>query len=693
MMPAWCLPKSLSNAFLDALRSGELAPERLMDMSSAERRDAFAKILGDDNAQEVNAQFEAKLLLKDQKAGLVNWAQKIGGLTEPARRDILATINRLDKVLQPEDERAFLADLAAKRLGVSVTADEAKEIFQFSQTAEQARSAMTADPTNIDKRIAYGRAVMNLTDRIESMKPNGSTFANRLTNVLSIPKSALTSILHFSAPFVQGWGMLSTRVAWEGFAKMFQYFADEENYKNLNAWIISHPDYEIAKGAKLGLTKLGDKLSAREEAIQSTLVEQANQYLTDHVGIPNLVRASSRSFTGYLNYVRFSRYAQLLDAARMSGEDVRPGTQVARDLANAVNDFTGRGNLGKDDRFASVAPALNAAFFSPRKLSATMNMFNPARYLDPRISPTARKAAMRQLLGSLVATGAVLGIAKAMGASVNVDPRSADFAKIGIGGEKLDMTGGNSSYIRLLGRIVTGEEINTHGKLIELGSRYAAPSRADLAVSFIRGKLSPIASTIADALYGKDMAGQPFSVTQEMRDKLMPITINDFINYAMNDAGNTAAILPSLAAIFGVGLESPLPPASRSGRDVWGDPLSAYGGTPKSWSADPVNQEFDRLGHTPNFPMDTIRGVKLTEPQYDDYVRTSGRLAHMRLTDVVSMPGWDALPAPQRLKIMLSIVRKSRDMAATTIMLQSPDLMQKATQAKMAAMGMAATAQ
>src|ERR1700761_9379519 len=108
MAATWCLPPKLTNAFLAALRSGELAPSRLMDMSSAERREAFAKIVGPENAAEINAQFESKLLLKDQKAGLVNWAMKLGGLTEPVRRDILAKIEKLDKVLQPEDERAFL---------------------------------------------------------------------------------------------------------------------------------------------------------------------------------------------------------------------------------------------------------------------------------------------------------------------------------------------------------------------------------------------------------------------------------------------------------------------------------------------------------------------------------------------------------------------------------------------------------
>lgn len=688
-MASWCLPRDLSNAFLDAIRDGRLSPEALMDMTSAERRAEFGKLVGPENAAEINAQFETKMLLKDQQRGLVNWAQKIAGITEPARRDILATINKLDRVLNPEEEKAFLADLAAKKLGVTVTSEEAKEIFQLSQTAEAARTTMLQDISNVDNRVTYGRAVMNLQDRIDSLKPGGHTFAHTLIDILNVPKTALTSILHFSAPFVQGWGMLSTKVAWQAFGKMFQYFASEDNYKNLNAYIISHPDYDLAVDGSLGITKLGDRLSTREEAIQSTLVEQANQWLTDKTGVPNLVRASSRSFTGYLNYVRFNRFTQLLDAARMAGEDVRVGSSVVRDLAKVVNDFTGRGAIGKEDRYASVTPALNAVFFSPRKISATMQMFNPERFVNPNISKTARMAAIRQLGGSLIATGAVLGIAKAMGAQVNMDPRSADFAKIVIGGEKMDLTGGNDTYIRLLGRIVTNQEINSHGKLIDLGQGFGAPSMADLVTNYVRGKLSPIAGAIADAFYGKDPVGRPFAVTDELRDKLMPITMNSFINFAMNDPGNTAAIVPALAAIFGVGLESPLPPMSRSGMDVWGDPLPPNQ-TPKSWRDDPVNQEFERLGYTPSFPMDTIRGQKLTGDQFQQYSQMAGRLSHMRLEALVSSPGWDTIPAPTRLSVMKSAIRKSRDIAATSVMLQSQgsphDIMKQATDAKLAAL-------
>lgn len=669
-----------------------------MAMSSAERRTAFAEILGDENAHEVNAQFESKMLLKDQKKGLVNWAQKIAGITEPVRRDILATINRLDKVLQPEDERAFLEDLAAKKLGVSVTADEARAIFQLAQKAEQLRAEISArgggdyrEGWTAESGTAYGRAQLALKDKIESLKPNGQTIQNKLLNIFSLPKTALTSVLHWSAPFVQGWGMISTKQWWLGLGKMFQYFADENNYRDLNAYIISHPDYELARDGKLGLTTLSDRLSTREESIQSSLLDGANQWLSDRTGIPNLIHAWSRSFTGFLNYVRFNRYTQLLDAARLAGEDVRVRSPVVHDLAKVVNNFTGRGELGTRDEFAGFAPVLNAVFFSPRKMVATFEMFNPVAYA--RLSPTARGAAMRQLVGSLLATGAVLTLAKVMGAQVNMDPRSSDFAKVNIGGEKLDMTGGNASYVRLLARIATGQSVSHTGKLLDLdASGPHGMTRGEVATNFIRGKLSPIAGLIADALYGKAPSGQAFNVTDAARNALMPIVINSFLDFATNNPDDTAAIIPALSALLGVGLESPLPPMSENGIDVWGDRLPPIG-TPKSWRDDPVNQEAERVGLYLAPPMDTIRGQKLTGAQYDQYTQLSGRMAHMQLTSIVQSPGWESLPTGSRFSIMKSVIRKSRDVAATSVMLQSQgspnDIMKHAADAKMAALSAA----
>lgn len=702
MARAWCLPPQFANAFVKALRDGELAPDKLIAMSSAERREAFAKYVGEENAHEVNAQFESKLLLQDQKRGLVSWAKKVSGISEPARRDILTQIEKMDCVLQPEDEQSFLEDLAAKKLGISVTAEEARNIFDMSQRAERIRQEIVAQGEGdynkgwtAQSGTDYGNARLALLDYMNSLKPGHTTFAKGMFVVLNLPREALTSILHWSAPFVQLWGSIGTKAWWSGLGKMFQYFASEAEYQNMEGYIIGHPDYPLAVDGKLGLTKISDKLTAGEEGLQAHLLGDGAQWLSDRTGVPNLIRGWQRSFVGVINYVRFRRFTEMLDAARLNGEDVSAGSKVVSDMAKVVNNFTGRGteiDLGVHTITVSpgAATAMNALFFAPRKFIATVEMFNPITYA--KLSPTARLEAVKQLSGALIATGSILTLAKFAGADVNLDPRSSDFLKINVGGEKFDVTGGNASYTRLWARMVSGQSVTSSGKVLDLDSgNQHGLTRAEVLSNYARGKLAPVAAFIADALYGKDPTGQAFSVTNEVRSKLIPIAINDWIEMLQNNPGDTAAFLPALTALLGVGMESPLPPMSQSGRDVWGDKMPGLGGPPKDWATDPVNQETKRLNFVPSMPSMAIRGQKLTADQYDQFAQLSGKLAHTRLEQMVASPGWEQIPAGIRVKAMKGAISTSRRIAETTIMMQSQgsvnDILAKANAAKMATLG------
>src|SRR5258708_32673566 len=96
---SYCLPPKFASAFLNALKAGKIDPVDLASMTSAERRGVFEGIVGEEHAPEVNALFESKLLLKDKQTGLVNWAMKIAGITEPQRADLLAKICELSKLI------------------------------------------------------------------------------------------------------------------------------------------------------------------------------------------------------------------------------------------------------------------------------------------------------------------------------------------------------------------------------------------------------------------------------------------------------------------------------------------------------------------------------------------------------------------------------------------------------------------
>ena len=63
--PSFCLPKKYISTFLAKVGDGTLDPATLAQKTSAERRQLFSDTLGPENAREVNALFEEKLLLKN----------------------------------------------------------------------------------------------------------------------------------------------------------------------------------------------------------------------------------------------------------------------------------------------------------------------------------------------------------------------------------------------------------------------------------------------------------------------------------------------------------------------------------------------------------------------------------------------------------------------------------------------------
>ena len=74
---AYCLIPEFQEKFKRALATGEINPEKLINMTSEERRAYLTKFVGELNAKFVNTEFEGKLLLKNQQRGLITWASKL----------------------------------------------------------------------------------------------------------------------------------------------------------------------------------------------------------------------------------------------------------------------------------------------------------------------------------------------------------------------------------------------------------------------------------------------------------------------------------------------------------------------------------------------------------------------------------------------------------------------------------------
>lgn len=530
---AFCLIPDLVTKFKQALVSREIDPAKLSQMTSEERHIFLEKYVGKDNALQVNSLFESKLLLKNQKAGYIAWAKAVGGLKPEVRRDLISKIERMDKILNPKEEATFLKDLAETRLGVGVTENEAKTIFDLTKKVQDLQ--LKTDTTKSD--VLLGRAKLDVIDYVNSLSGKK---ADLITNIMGIPRSVMAS-LDLSVALNQGWGMASRKVFYKNLGNMLKYAGSKNSFRDLQAWTITHPQYEVAKKAGLRLTDLGNKLELREEQFMSTLLDR----------VPGIA-ASQRAYVGFLNKLRMDAFSDLIKKAEVAGENVSLGSKAAEDLAKVVNNFTGGARVGKIE---GATPFLNAVFFSPRKIVSTLQMMNPINFLNPKISKTARQEHVRNLIGSLALSAGVISLYSILtGNKQEADPTSSDFGKIRSGDTRLDISGGNANYLSLLARIITGKMKGSSGISKELGTGFGETSAFDLIAQFTRYKLSPNASFFVDAVARANAIGEKKTITESAIDRAKPMYANSVVELLKSDTDGKFAF--ALAALFGAGLNT-----------------------------------------------------------------------------------------------------------------------------------------
>jgi len=307
--------------------------------------------------------------------------------------------------------------------------------------------------------------------------------------------------------------------------------------RNLQAEIHGSPRYALAKKAGLRLTDLKEQLQLREEGMQSTLADKipiAGRY----------IRASQRAYTGMANYVRWNRFNNMIDAAKLQGLDVTPGSRLSMDIADVVNICTGSGGLGKSydkktgklittDKYGNISPVANQLLFSIRKISADVQMANPATYV--KLSPFARKMMLRQVAGSVAMTSTILGLAMMAGVEVEMDIRSSDFGKLKFGETRIDISGGKVSMLVALSRVLSGETKLETGKIIPLNEdRPFSPTTASTIGRFARGKLAPNASLFADVfIFHNNYKGDPIETKMDIGNavaqRFYPMSIADSV--------------------------------------------------------------------------------------------------------------------------------------------------------------------
>lgn len=582
---SFCLPKEFANKFIDALKSGKIKPEELIDMTSAERRSFLEPIVGKENVKEVNALLESKLLLKDQKKGLVTWAKKVSGISEPVRQDIISKIERMEKVLDAADEAVFLEDLAAKRLGADVTFEEATKIVEGARAVEEAKLAIPEkSPNGSDARIDYGVKFTAFQKYVADLKVRAETptWKEWITSpgemfmtVAGTTKSILSSMdnsffgrqgikLLYTHPdiwarnFSKSWGDIGK----EAFGIDKTKSVKENLFKGIDALdpikadIYSRENALNGKYQSMGL----DIGLFREEAFPSSLPERIP-------GLSRLYNASQSAFTGGALRMRADYADRLIKKAEEFGVDMlNPGQ--AEGIGSLVNSMTGRGKVkltpGQSD-------FVNATIFSIRFLKSNIDTLTAHRLGYAIEKGPARDFARREAAKNVLKiTATVAGVLYAANTlwpgSVEFDPHSSNFGKIRIGKHTFDITGGMGSLVTLASRITPTKRgdkgglfgggwsfwyKSKTGKWTDLSEgNYGQQNALDVLESFAEGKLSPIAAVLRDIWVGENFDGDKPTPTSIVTGLVTPIPVQNALD--LNEPNSVLAI--GLMILDGLGL-------------------------------------------------------------------------------------------------------------------------------------------
>lgn len=345
----------------------------------------------------------------------------------------------------------------------------------------------------------------------------------------NIPKSMMT-FLHFTAPFKQAIGLVHRPEFWGAINDMFKAFGSEKFAQGISEAIRADKHFSLLEEAGLSLTHMNEGLAGREEAFMAPILDK----------LPGM-KASARGYTSFLNKVRMDTASSLIDSAVAEGRDPYHDLTLAREIAQYVNNATGRGSLGALEKNAEL---LNTALFSPRLISSRIAMLNPATYI--KADPFVRKQYIKSVLGIASAGALVGGLAKAAGGTVSTDRNSSDFGKAKIGNVTLDPYGGFQQYLVAASQFQSGEKDTSTGHH-EVFGKFGMPTRASNLIDFGANKLAPVPKLAWD--WANASKGRPFNAPVEVTNLFIPMVANDIYELIKEDPSLAPFAIPDALGI------------------------------------------------------------------------------------------------------------------------------------------------
>lgn len=358
--------------------------------------------------------------------------------------------------------------------------------------------------------------------------------ASQLVDALNLPRSLLASS-DLSATFRQGLilGLLHPTRAPVWFGRQIKAFLSEKLSLEMDDALKMRPLFKqaVTDGVYFAPMK-GAVPTKAEESFMSDLARR----------IP-VVRRSERAFITYLNEARMTAYEAAHGA--MTAQGATP--EMFKLLSGFINMASGRGTLPK--ALEKYNPVLNTVLFSPKLQAATLQLPRQIGRMLLSKNPYMRKEAAKALITFVGGGSAVLGLIKAMGGKVELDPRSGDFGKIVVGETRLDIWRGYVQYARFAAQMLSGERKSAYGNMNKA-------ERGEIASRFLQSKSSPVFGLMVDLLRGETYQGEPIfkdttGFLSAVKERVLPLAVQDVIDAMEQNGVNSLWV--AAPATLGVG--------------------------------------------------------------------------------------------------------------------------------------------
>ena len=421
-------------------------------------------------------------------------------------------------------------------------------------------------PPITQQSVQQSRAQLYQLQNAHRMAPPGPVKDSLYAKIRDFNRTLLTG-LDVSGAGRQGLPLIAEPEYWASLDDMFKSLGSQGYYDNLHQMVQSAPWSQkryvpvLTKGGQRVISKITQTAKLKELpsfyeewGVDFARHEESQGSKAAEKWIPG-IKASNRAYNGFLTKLRFDTFNRMAQDLMNSGVDITKDIVVGKQLAEFVNNSTGRGSLGK---LQSIAPVLNEAFFAPKLMAAKVRRY--AQVFDPytyhTMNPMIRRAAMKSLL-STAAFGVAFGeLFRQMGADVNNDPTNSDFRKVKIGKLRIDPFGGDQQYlvagVRLLSGQYTSPKRPNRTYTSDDVNEFFQNQGATLG-NFTLNKLAPIPAFAWQLFTGESRKGGKFSIPEGIVNSTVPLVIQDITEIIKEDPN----LLPlGVLPVLGMGTQT-----------------------------------------------------------------------------------------------------------------------------------------